>query len=145
MKRSSRSSYGHMDGGADDGECLGCVCCEQINRFPVVIPPPSLPPHAVLSTACYTRAPSFSTFRSYAETMDDEPDVMNDTALRSVVRLLRCLLMYLRHVTSDDVRDFSSSAHSASQQSRTSITPASSAKVPVLAAPASSKLIAGTS
>ncbi len=92
--------------------------------------------------------PAFSalvfTCHSYAETMDDEPDVMNDTALRSVVRWLQSVLIHLNRAAPHAFRDFSSSAHSASQQSRTSITPASSAKVPVLAAPVSNKLSAGT-
>lgn len=36
MKSStSRSSYGRMDSGADDGECLGCVRSRQLNSSPV--------------------------------------------------------------------------------------------------------------
>jgi hypothetical protein len=70
----TRSNYGRMDSGAEDGECLGCASFDD----------------SLFSFAFLCPRLRFLSALRYADTMDDEPDVMNDTALRSVVTCASC-------------------------------------------------------
>ncbi len=77
-----------MDSGADDGECLGCVGSA----------------HIIAEHACMPHVDHCSLSKRYAETMDDEPEEMNDTALRSVVRCAFTSLVLCLKLTHPDIQ-----------------------------------------